>query len=247
MNLREDDQVSAVALVMESAADTAAEVAEELPGAGPEPTVPVEVDDIEDVESRRRRRGRRDGRVAPAPWRAGPVSGSDTAEAQARRGPVFASRLLSDEGRPLGRARTSGKAGLIGGVTASRRPLPATTPTVPAQGGLRCTGPSSGRLAAGHLQGPRESVTQSSDHLLSLVRDIEADAGVGAGRPPPARFGRGGRVGARRPAALLERRDALPDGLELRPCGCAARSCRAGQPWSGGSVCCREPPRVAGR
>jgi DNA gyrase subunit A len=31
MNLREDDQVSAVALVMESTADTAAEVAEELP------------------------------------------------------------------------------------------------------------------------------------------------------------------------------------------------------------------------
>ena len=31
MNLREDDQVSAVALVMESTADTGAEVAEELP------------------------------------------------------------------------------------------------------------------------------------------------------------------------------------------------------------------------
>ena len=59
MNLREDDQVSAVALVMETAADTGAEVAEELPDRG-----------------RRRRgragRGRRGRRVAR-----GPVSGSD--------------------------------------------------------------------------------------------------------------------------------------------------------------------------
>src|SRR5215207_877598 len=35
-------------------------------------------------------------------------------------------------------------------------------------------------LAAGHLQGPVRTVTQRTDHLLSLVRLIEADAGAGA-------------------------------------------------------------------
>ena len=36
MNMREDDRVSAVALVMESTTDTAAEVADELPGSQPD-------------------------------------------------------------------------------------------------------------------------------------------------------------------------------------------------------------------
>jgi hypothetical protein len=40
MNLREDDVVSAVALVMETSADTAATVQEDLPAVEPEPTEP---------------------------------------------------------------------------------------------------------------------------------------------------------------------------------------------------------------
>ena len=50
MNLREDDRVSAVALVMESAADTGAEVAEELPDVGT-----AGVEELEAVEPPRLR------------------------------------------------------------------------------------------------------------------------------------------------------------------------------------------------
>ncbi len=61
MNLREDDQVSAVALVMEAAADTSAEVAEELPPIEApaleddadetvEPAEPPELDDADDAD-----------------------------------------------------------------------------------------------------------------------------------------------------------------------------------------------------
>jgi DNA gyrase subunit A len=58
MNLREDDRVSAVALVMESAADTGAEVAEELPDVGTAgveeleavEAAEVEVDEIDEID-----------------------------------------------------------------------------------------------------------------------------------------------------------------------------------------------------
>jgi DNA gyrase subunit A len=51
MNLREDDQVSAVALVMETAADTGAEVTEELPGASGNgaPPTPEGADDAPSI------------------------------------------------------------------------------------------------------------------------------------------------------------------------------------------------------
>ena len=46
MNIRDDDQVSAVALVMETSANTSAAVAEELPGADGEPLEGADAGDI---------------------------------------------------------------------------------------------------------------------------------------------------------------------------------------------------------
>src|SRR3954454_6030248 len=47
-----------------------------------------------------------------------------------------------------------------------------------ALGWIPLGGPAAG-LAASHLQGPEKSVTQRSDHLLSLVSLIEADSPAG--------------------------------------------------------------------
>jgi DNA gyrase subunit A len=50
MNLRDDDTVSAVALVMESTQDTSAEVEEDLPVAEPLPEIPEAADETPEAE-----------------------------------------------------------------------------------------------------------------------------------------------------------------------------------------------------
>ena len=66
----------------------------------------------------------------------------------------------------------------------------------------------SGRLAAPHLQRPEKTVTQRSDHLLSLVDPIEADARSGSGRSKLGVDVRGfPRCRDRPPAMNIRRRD----------------------------------------
>ena len=89
----------------------------------------------------------------------GTDTNDSTAEDNARSSAPGALHPETREGRHVDAPRI-GVAGLVGECFQRRSagPLP-TNPADGATGGLRLTGPSSG-LAAGHLQGPKRSVTQ---------------------------------------------------------------------------------------